>query len=336
MNSPVLSICIPTYNRGNELYEKIQKILRCSSDAFDIIVLDNCSPDGTYEKLAKIHDSRLKLYQNESNIGGILNPLKVVTYSDGLYSLMMLDKDELNESYLETFIAFLQTVDVSHGFCRLDLTDMSGAENCFFKTGTESVINTAFLSLHPTGMFWKTELYKASKELAAIFENPVTFGFYFELINCELSVTSDLDSVIYNNTLVHMTGYSKGDITLTYNRKNCFSLPKMRCKEFKWYINYAVSCGCNNLNDGHKIFAECFCHCIGSIFASRKLRYDPVVMRHYHLKKSDLNILNISFYVFAFVLWYFSFFNKERFSFKLKTFSYVLNRIKRMVSAKNC
>ena len=78
-NSPVLSICIPTYNRSSELYKKITEILKYKSDDFDIIVLDNCSPDGTYENLKRINDDRLKLYQNESNIGGILNPLKVLT-----------------------------------------------------------------------------------------------------------------------------------------------------------------------------------------------------------------------------------------------------------------
>ena len=330
VNSPILSICIPTYNRGNELYEKINKILRCASNDFDIIVLDNCSPDGTYEKLAQIQDSRLKLFQNESNIGGILNPLKAVTYSDGLYSLMMLDKDELSAEHLEAFISFLRTVNVSHGFCKLDLDDTSGAENSFFKTGTESVINTAFLSLHPTGMFWKTELYKASKEVAAIFVNPVIFGFYFELVNCELSVTSDLDSAIYNNTLVYMAKYceeNKNVFTLSYNKKNCYFLPKMRYETFKRYINFAVSCGCNDLTDGYKIFAECFGHCIGNILWSRKFKYNKYIMLHYNIQKKDINIINSVFYIFVFILWYFSFLNKEKLSFKMKTFGYLFKKI---------
>ena len=329
-NSPVLSICIPTYNRSSELYKKITEILKYKSDDFDIIVLDNCSPDGTYENLKRINDDRLKLYQNESNIGGILNPLKVLTYGDGLYSMMVLDKDKLDVNFLESFLLFLKTVNVSHGYCKLDLKGTANAESSFFKAGTESVVNTCFLSLHPTGMFWKTELYKASKELANIFENPLTFGFYFELINCELSISSDLDSAIYNNPLVYMMGYTeenKKKPTLTYNRKNCFALPKMRNREFKWYINFAVSSGCNNLNDGYKIFGECFCHCVGSILSSSRLKKDPAFMLHYNLKKYDLNIFNSIFYVFVFVLWYFSSLNKEKFSFKMKTFGYVLKKI---------
>lgn len=333
MNSPVLSICIPTYNRSNELYEKITEILKCNSGDFDIIVLDNCSSDGTYENLKQIKDKRLKLYQNESNIGGILNPLKAITYGDGLYSLIFLDKDELAPEHLEAFISFLRTADVSHGYCELDLDDTAKFENKFFASGTESVIRTAFLSKHPTGMFWKTDLYKSSKVLHDIFKNPVTFGFYFELINCELSVNSQLGSAIYNSPLVYMAKYceeNKNVFTLSYNKKNCYFLPKIRYEAFKRYINFAVSCGCNSLNDGYIVFSECFQRCIGSILWSIKYKYNKYMMLHYNLKKRELNIFNSLYYIFVSVLWYFSFLNKEKFIFKIKTLGYFLKTVGRL------
>ena len=85
----LLSICIGTYNRISLLLPTVQNILRCPSDDFEIVILDNASSDNTVEILRNIGDTQVKVFQNETNIGGIKNPCKAVTLASGKYALML-------------------------------------------------------------------------------------------------------------------------------------------------------------------------------------------------------------------------------------------------------
>lgn len=79
-NTPLLSICIPTYNRANlldsALYSLMPQILDLG-DTVELVVSDNCSPDNT----ADIVDKYIQLgvpiryYRNERNLGAAKNIL---------------------------------------------------------------------------------------------------------------------------------------------------------------------------------------------------------------------------------------------------------------------
>ena len=55
-----LCIYITTYNRVQYLKLAIDSILNQSYDNFTLIILDNCSTDGTYEYVLSLKDSRVK------------------------------------------------------------------------------------------------------------------------------------------------------------------------------------------------------------------------------------------------------------------------------------
>ena len=60
----LLTIAIPTYNRGTVLFGNILKMLKNSSTDFEIIISDNASPDNTQQLILAINDPRLKYYRN--------------------------------------------------------------------------------------------------------------------------------------------------------------------------------------------------------------------------------------------------------------------------------
>ncbi len=62
---PVLSIGISSYNNNKWIFELVSQIFQSKDERFNVVVSDNCSTDGTYEKLGKIEDKRLKLFQNK-------------------------------------------------------------------------------------------------------------------------------------------------------------------------------------------------------------------------------------------------------------------------------
>ena len=106
---PLLSICIPTYNRRDILDENISDILNHQSfdENVQLVIGDNASDDGTrelVENFIKIHkDKNIKYYKNDSNIKD-KNFLKVLQAGDGIYCKLLNDYTKLSETDLSKII----------------------------------------------------------------------------------------------------------------------------------------------------------------------------------------------------------------------------------------
>ena len=285
-----LSICIGTYNRISKLLPMVQEILRCPSPDFEVVVLDNVSTDGTVESLRKVaqEDSRLKVFQNEENIGGIKNPVKALTLGTGKYVLMLLDKDRIDSAYLEEFLDFLRSHELSMGYCTLN-ADEYGKQNKIYATRIDSLLNTSYLSKHPSGNFYRKSLLSESKELNVVFNAKKLFGFYGELINAEVSTSSDFPVAVYNQPVAHM--YTQEDFatqrTLTYNGfKSLFILPKNRRREYLTYARHSDSL--NLTRDEHVFVYKTIRRKFLIALETDKIYFDnPDVRSHYGLSLSQ-------------------------------------------------
>ena len=60
----LLSIIIPTYNRAQQVKLAISSVLKTQIEDFELIVVDDCSSDGTIDALRLLRDSRLKVIQS--------------------------------------------------------------------------------------------------------------------------------------------------------------------------------------------------------------------------------------------------------------------------------
>jgi glycosyltransferase involved in cell wall biosynthesis len=63
VNSPHVSIVIPTRNRRNLLQDAVQSIVRQSISDWELIVVDDASDDGTWEWLSRIRDERVRAFR---------------------------------------------------------------------------------------------------------------------------------------------------------------------------------------------------------------------------------------------------------------------------------
>lgn len=91
---PLLSICIPTYNRGNVLKQVLEKYVSAPDfdDAVELVISDNASTDNTQqivEEFAK-HRENIKYHRNEVNIVDRNFPL-VLDIASGEYLKLMND-----------------------------------------------------------------------------------------------------------------------------------------------------------------------------------------------------------------------------------------------------
>lgn len=69
MAAPSVSVILPTYNRANLLARSIHSVLSQTYRDLELVVVDDCSSDGTEQELSKISDPRLRVIQQPINLG---------------------------------------------------------------------------------------------------------------------------------------------------------------------------------------------------------------------------------------------------------------------------
>ena len=93
--TPVVSILMPVYKTAPYLREAMDSMLSQTFSDFELIVLDDCSPDNAEEILDSYTDSRIVRYKGEKNTG-LSNVLNVgIGMARGNYIARM-DSDDLS------------------------------------------------------------------------------------------------------------------------------------------------------------------------------------------------------------------------------------------------
>lgn len=114
-NEPVLSICIPTYNRAEKLKCSIGTVIRefYNKENVEILVSDNCSPDETESVMAFILEyyPRVRYYRNDENIGPTRNFISCYQRARGKYVWLFSDDDYLFEGTGDLVTEMLQKED---------------------------------------------------------------------------------------------------------------------------------------------------------------------------------------------------------------------------------
>ncbi|MBU1980654.1 MAG: glycosyltransferase family 2 protein [Gammaproteobacteria bacterium] len=83
----LLSICVPAYNGLPHLIGLLDQILSCKSLAFEVVVSDDASSDGTWAYLVSraIDEPRLRVYLNDQNLGMDRNFATAVSLAYGRF-----------------------------------------------------------------------------------------------------------------------------------------------------------------------------------------------------------------------------------------------------------
>lgn len=114
MEKPLISICIPTYNRALFLKECLESITRQFSnkeitEKINIFILDNQSKDNTEEIAKNFVDSfnNIKYIKDSQNRNIIQGIIAVSSLADGEYLWVFSDDDLHSKNSLETIIKFI-------------------------------------------------------------------------------------------------------------------------------------------------------------------------------------------------------------------------------------
>ncbi|MDL2210579.1 glycosyltransferase [Desulfovibrio sp. OttesenSCG-928-O18] len=124
---PKVSVLMASYNHERYIEEAVASILAQSFKDFELIVVDDASPDNSVEALRKIRDPRLKLIQHEQNKGVCVTFNDAFAASSGEYIALIGSDDRWHPKKLTTQTEFLdQHPDILAVFSTVRKIDAHG------------------------------------------------------------------------------------------------------------------------------------------------------------------------------------------------------------------
>lgn len=119
-NEPLVSVIIPTYNRGRLILNSVTSVLNQTYKNIELIVVDDCSTDNTEEILKSINDSRIKYVKLEKNSGACIARNKGIELSTGKF-IAFNDSDDLwITTKLEKQLCFLKNYNADIVICKME------------------------------------------------------------------------------------------------------------------------------------------------------------------------------------------------------------------------
>lgn len=110
MQTDLFSFVLPVY-KGLFLKEAIQSILNQTYQNFELIIVNDCSPDNITEIVETFNDNRIRYYENPENIGGtdlVKQWNHSLSFAQGKFVLMAGDDDVYSPNFLTEAYALFQ------------------------------------------------------------------------------------------------------------------------------------------------------------------------------------------------------------------------------------
>ena len=190
----LVSILIPVYNRENLIEETVQSALNQTYKNIEIIVVDNQSTDNTWEILQKLASQyeRIKIFQNERNIGPVRNWKRCIDEANGEYGKILWSDDLIAPQFLEKTVPYLENEDVGFVF--------TGTE--IFIDGTDKKTSHYFIG--------KSRVYESDKYINGVLfdgDYPVSPGCaLFRLKDLRNNLLVDIPNKVNSDFAMHAIG----------------------------------------------------------------------------------------------------------------------------------
>lgn len=113
-SQPTVTVAIPTYRGAAYLSEAIGSVLRQSFTDFELVVIDDNSPDNTQEIVAAFKDPRLIYLRNPANLGPQGNWNRCLEVARGKYFKLLPHDDLLQTDCLKRQVQVLEADDKQH------------------------------------------------------------------------------------------------------------------------------------------------------------------------------------------------------------------------------
>lgn len=235
----LLSFCIVTYNRKRKVTELVKRILTNLTPELEVVVVDDCSTDGTVEALQCIEDVRLHVYQNSVRQGANRNWYISLSKGSGKYLFQVLDRDWINPVCIDSIIDILKREDVGFGYAGISFATDSGEkrnEYQIYKKGMDAARRFACVPVHPTGVIFSRELWMKCKNRETYFDEEKWGVYPHSYIYAIMSQVSDAIRINIDICDKKRSSQLRKSVSRYYstfsNHYEFWWTPKARFKEF--------------------------------------------------------------------------------------------------------
>ena len=282
--TPLISICMATYNGEKYLQEQIESIINQSYKNFELIIQDDSSTDNTLQILQKYTNlPNVSIFLNKTNLGYIKNFETVLQRAKGTY-IAIADQDDIwNKNKLEILLQNIQNSTLIYSNSLL--IDAEGKS--LNKTLSQKLKNNFISSKEPLNFLYDNTVSAHAvlfrKELLAYLA-PLPTYLYFDQYIAILAASLNGVKFIDKN-LVDYRQHSTN--TLSQNKKQKLSLlQKIRNKLVKKEHNNQIML--------HKIQEL---QKVTTLSHENKVKLQTLQTIHENFKTSYFNLQALSFFL---------------------------------------
>src|SRR5450830_137519 len=171
LDMPVLSLCIPTFNRGGLLKRALESITSqevfVNTSEVEIVIADNCSTDETQsvsEAFATAYPGKIKYIRNSTNIGAELNFELVLASGTGVYLKLLNDNLLVRDGSLAEILKVIKATSIEKPVIFLTNGNKHSKDQIVVANNlSEFVRDVSFFSTWIGGFgIWRDEFYEIS------------------------------------------------------------------------------------------------------------------------------------------------------------------------------
>ncbi|MEQ5287325.1 glycosyltransferase family 2 protein [Providencia huaxiensis] len=201
-SNKLVSVIIPVFNVEKYVEEAVKSIQEQTYRNIELIIVDDCSTDNTYEIVKKLslEDQRIKLYKNETNLK-IAKTLNIALEHANGYYIARMDGDDISHpKRIERKINFLEkNTDYDLVGCSIISIDRNGNEIGKTKyTSNQKIIKKSLKYFSPVSHIWVSkkstyEKLNGYRELSGVED----YDFLLRMVSLGLKFTNLEDNFDY-------------------------------------------------------------------------------------------------------------------------------------------
>ncbi len=124
--APLVSVIMPAYNAERFIEGAIASVVSQSISDWELLVIDDCSTDGTYEAALRQKDPRICVLRNDVNLGVAKTRNRGIDLAKGKY-IAFLDSDDLwHPQKLRKQLEMLEAENADLCYCSYEIIGIDG------------------------------------------------------------------------------------------------------------------------------------------------------------------------------------------------------------------
>lgn len=234
MKKNLVSVIMPTYNRGFLIKNSIDSVLNQTYSNIEIIVVDDCSTDNTEDVVKSINDKRVKYFKLDKNSGANFARNYGIDKSIGDF-VTFIDSDDIYElNKIELQLEMINDTNTDMNFCGVRIIDNENEILVPNEYQIDRIYKKEFKSLICSGNFISTQaLFIKSSIIKKIkFDNDIPRLQDYDLV---LRLIPEVSISFLNEFLVSL--YRQSDSISNSNSKLLLAAFLLYGKKYNYHEN---------------------------------------------------------------------------------------------------